>query len=56
MIDLMFARRAQTLANREAPDVLGGNTSTTYTKNHLGTVTSAKPGSIRTTCGTIEAK
>ena len=26
------------------------------TKNHLGTVTSANPGSIRTTCGTIEAK
>jgi hypothetical protein len=27
-----------------------------YTKTHLGTVTSAKPGSIRTTCGTIGAK
>jgi hypothetical protein len=27
-----------------------------WTKNHFGTVTSAKPGSIRTTCGTIDAK
>ena len=27
-----------------------------FTKNHLGTVTSAKPGSIRTTCGTTDAK
>jgi hypothetical protein len=26
------------------------------TKNHLGTVTSAQPGSIRTTCGNTEAK
>jgi hypothetical protein len=29
---------------------------TPLTKNHLGTVTSAKPGSIRSTCGMIDAK
>lgn len=29
--------------------------STLFTKNHFGTVTSASPGSIRTTCGAIDA-
>ncbi|AIU06670.1 hypothetical protein LI99_07155 [Mycolicibacterium smegmatis] len=27
-----------------------------WTRNHLGTVTSARPGSMWTTCGTIDAK